>query len=219
MSNRPPKYQHVIWDWNGTLIDDMPLALSIVNDMLARRNMKTITEQQYVTLFEHPVTEFYKAIGFNLDVVPFEQVTKEFGSAYASGCGACKLQRGAVDALNTLNSRGLSQSILSASHRESLEQNVRRHGVQGYFMELVGLDNYNAHSKIEQGLSFLKRLPYNPQEVVLIGDTTHDYAVAQELGCACLLVSHGHQSASRLATTGAAVFESLESLLEGLCLP
>ena len=216
---RHPKYQHVIWDWNGTLIDDMPLSLSVVNDMLACRNMKTINEQQYVTLFEHPVTEFYEAIGFNLDVIPFEQLTKEFGSGYATGCGSCGLQRGAVDALNTLKGRGLSQSILSASHRDPLEQNVKRYGVRNYFMELVGLDNYYAHSKIEQGISFLKRLPYDPQEVVLIGDTTHDFAVAQKLGCACLLVSHGHQSASRLATTGAAVFESLDSLLEGLYLP
>lgn len=216
MIKRHLEYKHVMWDWNGTLINDMPLALNIVNDMLARRNMKTITEQQYVTLFEHPVTEFYEAIGFNLSEISFDQITKEFGSGYASGCGACGLQRGTVDALNTLKSRGLSQSILSASHREPLEQNVRRHGVRGYFMELVGLDNYYAHSKIEQGISFLKRLPYDPQEIVLIGDTTHDFAVAQKLGCACLLVSHGHQSASRLATTGAAVFESLDSLLEGL---
>ena len=178
--------------------------------------MKTITEQQYVTLFDHPVTEFYEAIGFNLDVIPFEQLTKEFGSGYATGCGACGLQRGAAAALNTLKNIGLSQSILSASHREPLEQNVRRYGVGDYFMELVGLDNYYAHSKIEQGISFLKRLPYDPQEVVLIGDTTHDFAVAKELGCSCLLVSHGHQSASRLATTGAAVFESLDSLLEGM---
>lgn len=210
------KYRHVIWDWNGTLIDDMPLALSIVNEMLARRNMKTITEQQYVTLFEHPVTEFYKAIGFNLDVIPFEQLTKEFGSGYAVGSVACLLQRGAVEALKALRSRSISQSILSASHREPLEQNVIRHGVRDFFTELVGLDNHYAHSKIEQGRSFLQRLPYDPREVILVGDTTHDFAVAQELGCGCVLIAQGHQSASRLAVTGAMVLGSLEQLLVGI---
>ena len=207
------KYRHIIWDWNGTLLDDMPLALDVVNDMLTRRNMQTITQEQYVTLFDHPVAEFYMAIGFDLGRVPFDEITREFGNGYAAGSANCRLQLGAVDALNILKIGGVSQSILSASHRKPLEENVKLHGVRDYFVELVGLDDYYATSKVEEGRQFLRRLPYDPSEVVLIGDTTHDFTVAEELGCECFLVARGHQSLSRLAATGATVLESLEHLL------
>jgi len=204
------KFKHVIWDWNGTIIDDMPLAVDVVNSMLGKRSMRLITKEEYMALFDHPVSDFYKTIGFNLNHIPYEEITLEFGRGYNAGFNSCKLQAGAKEALSAFQAQDITQSILSASHRDPLERAIRALGVAEYFHSLVGLDNYLAHSKVEQGLQHIQTLAYQPHEILLIGDTTHDFAVAQAIGCACVLVASGHQNADRLQKTGAVVLNSLE---------
>ena len=54
--------------------------------------------------------------------------------------------------------------------------------------------------------------PINPATTWLIGDTIHDYEVAQELGCKCVLTAHGHQSRVRLMEAGAPVIDNLAEL-------
>ena len=54
-----------------------------------------------------------------------------------------------------------------------------------------------------------------PVEFLLEGDTVDDFEVASELGCACILVSNGHQSYERLKSTGVLVIEDLAQLMSG----
>lgn len=190
----------------------MPLAVNIVNDILARRSMPLITVDQYLDLFDHPVSDFYKAIGFDLDRVPFADIAREFGQSYAAHCPSCTLQEGALQTLQHIEELHISQSILSASHREPLERFVLHHGVRRFFSHLVGLDDHFAHSKVEQGRLWLASHHTSPDEVLLIGDTTHDYEVSQELGCDCLLVAVGHQSRQRLERCSVPTFASLTAI-------
>ncbi len=93
-------YQHVLWDWNGTLLDDRELALSVVNHMLERRGQGPISQDTYLSLFDHPVMDFYQAIGLRPEVMPIAEVAHEFQSGYAAGSCTCQLQPGATPALH-----------------------------------------------------------------------------------------------------------------------
>ena len=42
------RYKHIIWDWNGTLLDDRWLCIEAINQTLTKRNMNTITDDEYV---------------------------------------------------------------------------------------------------------------------------------------------------------------------------
>jgi len=118
--------------------------------------------------------------------------------------------------LAAIAARGLTQSILSAYHHESLRVVVRHHGVSPHFTELHGLDNIYAQSKVALGRAFLATLGVPPREVLLIGDTLHDLAVAQELGTDCVLVAHGHHPAERLRAATERVFPDLRALAAAL---
>ena len=115
--------------------------------------------------------------------------------------------------LTELNANGITHSILSAQHQTLLNDLTQYYNIQDYFIEIIGLNNHYAHSKVETGIEWISRLNLNPQKVLMIGDTDHDFEVAQSLGTDCLLISHGHHCHSRLVQTGAPVIHELKNIL------
>ena len=59
---------------------------------------------------------------------------------------------------------------------------------------------------------YMRRKGIDPEEALFVGDTVHDFEVAQSIGCRCVLIAGGHQSVERLAATGTAVLDSLAEL-------
>lgn len=205
MTFLPANCRHVIWDWNGTLIDDAALCVAVLNGMLARRGMPPVSLPAYRREFCFPVLHYYRQLGFDLEAETFTAISREYITGYLSGWRACQLHRGARETLQFIGRAGLSQSVLSASHQDPLEAGLRHFGIDACFLHVVGRTDHFAPGKIEQGRDLLSRLPWAPAEILLIGDTLHDAEVAAELGLVCLLVGHGHHSPEVLAGSGCPV--------------
>ncbi len=202
---------HIVWDWNGTLLDDTTASVNTINSMLLERDLPTITLQTYRNLFGFPVLDFYKAIGFQLERENWDAVAEDFHARFLAD-PSIRLHAGALAALNFFTNAGINQSLLSASEHSILASLVEKCRINGFFKNICGVDNLYGHSKLELGRSLLARLALPPQRVLLIGDSLHDYEVARELRTGCLLISQGHQSATRLAQSGAPLIESLAEL-------
>lgn len=210
------KYKHIIWDWNGTLLDDAWLCVQILNRMLSGRQMKTTTLAQYQMDFDFPVISYYVKLGFDLKKESFDDIAREYIDAYKSGQFECRLRDGVVDIIKALKDKGFSQSVLSASQKSSLIEALEVFGLKDFFENIEGLDDYYAHSKIDIGRKLMENLSLGGKEVLLVGDTTHDYQVACELGVDCLLLPAGHQSKERLIACGARVCDSLDEAFKSL---
>lgn len=204
--------QHVVWDWNGTLIDDAWLCLEVMNEVLARRGLPLLTPERYASIFRFPVRAYYAELGFDFAADPFEVVGTEFIGRYHERDHECALRPGARSLLEALSDTGVSQWVLSASRRAGLRHQAARLEVDQFFAELMGLDDHYAAGKVELGRDWLARSGAPPDRVVLVGDTDHDAEVARELGIRCILVPSGHQSRDRLEGTGAPVVASLEAV-------
>ena len=76
------QYKHIIWDWNGTLLNDGWLFVDVMNSILTRRGMDTITLEKYREIFGFPVKDYYLKLGFNLKKEPFEKSGLEFIKGY-----------------------------------------------------------------------------------------------------------------------------------------
>lgn len=210
-------YKHVIWDWNGTLLNDTWLCVEVLNGLLARRGRATITEEDYRQNFGFPVVHFYQYLGFDTDVDSFEQVSREFIGDYESRWfEECVLHADAHEVLAAMAASGKTHSVLSAAKQEALESGIRYYGLREHFMGLVGTDNIYAEGKVGRGRHWIGELPWSPEEVVMVGDTLHDFEVAEAIGSDCILLAHGHHSAERLATTGKRVVHSLRELVDAL---
>lgn len=204
--------RHIIWDWNGTLFDDVGLSVENMNWLLRKYHLPEITLEKYREIFCFPVNEYYKRAGFDLDKLDFKKIGKEWMDRYEQKKFTAKLSDGAEDIVKTLYSKGFEQSILSAYSQHTLIELVEKMGLKKFFKQIVGLDNIYAESKMSLGKKLIDSLNIDSNSVLLIGDTVHDYEVSVELGCQCILISSGHQSKKELERCGVVIIENLNDL-------
>jgi phosphoglycolate phosphatase len=202
----------IIWDWNGTLLNDMDACITSMNVMLERRNMKLLDEATYKKIFTFPVQEYYKSIGFDFLHESFEKLSVEYIDLYKQHSINAPLQQGVFNALEQFKKGGFQQVILSASEQKTLEKQVNQLRLHIYFDELIGLNNIYAKSKLENAVRYLEESATPPQETILIGDTYHDYEVARAIGCDCLLVNNGHQDLLQYKINPLMILDSLNHI-------
>lgn len=206
------RYRHIIWDWNGTLLDDLDLSIDIMNGLLRRRGLPTLDRARYHALFDFPVRNYYAQLGFDTSDESFRQLSVEFIAGYDARRLEAKLHPHAEAVLTGVLARGATQSILSAYRHETLCEIVGHFGLTSRFVRLSGLDNIYAHSKAALGKACIAELHVPAGEVLMIGDTLHDFEVAAEMGVDCVLVAHGHHPLERLSARCEQVFPDLKAL-------
>ena len=202
----------LFWDWNGTLLDDTETCMKAMNTILSRRGMPELNMDLYKDIFVFPVREYYRKIGFDFERESFEDLSVEFIDFYNQSLHSAKLARNAHRVLEHFYKTGKRNIIISAMKHDMLIGSVTEKNLNRYFTDILGIDNIYAASKSTIALEFVNRNAIDISDVVVIGDTTHDFEVAQEIGCRCILVADGHQSKDRLLSTGAEVVPSLISL-------
>ena len=208
-----PRYRHLIWDWNGTILDDTAIVVEVMNGLLRARGLRALTEDRYRQVFTFPVRSYYEAVGFDLEAEPFADLAAEWLAGFRSRWRAASIRSGAVVTLKTLAGLGLTHSLLSAAEQQLLREQAAHFGIADAFAGLVGIDDHHAESKVEHGRRWLADSGIDPATVLLVGDTIHDYEVAEALGVDVVLFAGGHQSRSRLESCGVPVVERLDEVL------
>ena len=178
----------IFWDWNGTLMDDVDFTHSCLNWMLETHGYPQRYDlAAYREIFGFPIEEYYIRAGFNFAKHPYAELAE-------------------------LSRRGWRQSVLSASRRDYLIEQVAARGLQGYFTELLGLADIYGVSKVQVGKQWLAQSGIAPAACVMVGDTQHDAEVAKALGTKCVLYTGGHQSRARLEAVCPNVIDDLAQL-------
>lgn len=206
-------WKGIIWDWNGTLLNDTLLCVHTINGMLEKRNLPSLSVVQYKAVFSFPVKDYYRKIGFDFEAEPFEIPAREFIDAYHEGLSACRLHEKSIALLHHFQARGTRQFILSAMKQETLDLCLQEQQINHFFEQVSGLDNHYAASKLDNGQKLLANCRLKASDLVLIGDTVHDFEVAKALGCHCILIANGHQSRQILEATGVQVLDVLGQLI------
>ena len=206
---------YIIWDFNGTILDDVKAGIESVNKLLRDRGIKEISGvAEYRSVFRFPIKGYYESIGFDFSKEPYEVVAPLWVEQYLKCVKKSTLFYDVVEALEYFKKKGTKQVILSATERNMLLGQLSELGISEYFEEIMGLDNIHAHSK--EGLARDWRSRHKGARALLIGDTDHDACVAASIDAECALVCRGHQSKEYLEGTGAKIFEDLKQLRMGL---
>jgi len=208
------KYSHVIWDWNGTLFNDVDWCFRVINSMLSKRGIKTLQGiDEYREAFCFPIIQYYINVGFDFSIEPFEVLAKEFIALYHSEkSGNCKLYPNSEATLESLHKKGISQIILSASEKGNLLSQISEFDITKYFDEILGISDIYAKSKIDIGLEYLSK--NDIEKAVLIGDSVHDSEVAKALGVDCILIPNGHQKRERLQSCCVPIVDDISYITE-----
>jgi phosphoglycolate phosphatase len=209
-----PAIRHVIWDFNGTLLDDVDACVETVNTILAEHARPALTREDYLARFGFPVRAFYAELGLDLDAAGFEALSRTYIERYLTRLDGVWPRPDALGAMVALADRGVGQSVLSAMESRLLEDLLGRMKLRHHVAHVRGLDDFHAGSKTALGVGLARELGLAPESLLLVGDTLHDFEVAREIGCACVLYARGHQAPHRLRASGAPVVESLVDVIE-----
>ncbi len=205
------EYDFIIWDFNGTLLDDVRTGIDSVNTLLCERGLPTIKgEEHYRSIFRFPIIEYYRSLGFDFEKEPYEVLAPKWVALYLENVKRASLYSDVRDALEYFRVKGVRQVVLSATEREMLEGQLDSLGIREYFEEVMGLGDIHAGSKLSLARAWRER--NGEARALLIGDTDHDVENAMEMGADCVLVARGHQSEEHLRTLGVPVVNTLGEL-------
>ena len=202
----------IIWDWNGTLLDDLDLSLESVNVLLKERNIPTLSIEKYKDIFGFPVVDYYVKAGFDFEKEAFEVPAKQYVKLYAAGASELKLFPDVVDTLTFFKENNYRQIVLSAMKDDNLKLMIHNAEISHFFDGIFGIKDNYAREKVSLGKQVVEYLKLNPAECLMIGDTLHDAEVSEQCGFNCILFSGGHVSKQRLETKEKKIINSLSEL-------
>ncbi len=210
------KYDYCLWDFNGTILDDVELGINAVNKLLSERGIPTIpSKADYRAAFDFPIIEYYKKLGFDFTNESYEVVAKLWVKNYLDGLNSAHLFEDVISTLDFFDSQGVKQTVLSASERGMLSGQLKQLGIYGRFEEVLGIDNIYADSKLAIARHWREEHP--DARAMFIGDTTHDCETAALLGADCYIVAAGHHPKEKFENfSNIKLFSSLTEVVEAL---
>ena len=198
-----------IWDFNGTILDDVETGIKSVNKLLQERGLPTLDgKADYHKHFGFPIKKYYESLGFDFSKEAYEEIAPLWVNEYLINVKNAPLCEGVRDALELLRAAGIKQIIISATELDMLKGQILDLGISEYFDEVWGLDNIHAASKVALAEEWRNK---NPDErAVFLGDTEHDFETAKAIGVECYLIEGGHQPRKTLEATGARIFANVK---------
>lgn len=204
----------IIWDWNGTLLDDVDICVESMNGLLMKRYLPPLTTLLYKQIFTFPVKDYYKEVGFDFSQESFDEVAVEFIDAYRIKVKQATTFKPVERILKSFKNAGYKQFLISAMEHNFLEETLVANNILQNLEAFSGINDHHANGKLEMAKGFFKKHNIDASKVFFIGDTVHDFEVAESLGVKCVLVANGHQSFERLKETGTTVVNELSDLIE-----
>ncbi len=198
----------VIWDWNGTVLDDFDISLDAVNYILEKRGLPHMDRETYYDCLDTPIIKFYqKALG--KQDVDFEGISLDFNTYYRNNLNRAKPTQGVIDIIKALDDMGVPQMIISASHISYIDSALKELSIRKYFKSVIAAEDYVAGSKVDRAEAFMKDSDIPKEQRLVIGDTRHDHEMAKRIGAQCILLTSGHEGRKKLSTTDAIVLDAL----------
>jgi len=206
---------HIVWDWNGTLFDDLHIVVDAVNTSLARFGEGPIDADAYRAHYRRPVPLFYESLlGRTIDEAMWHTIDEEFHRAYHASLDQAGLAPDAIQAVDAVVRAGGTQSVLSMWWHDQLVPAVRAFGLDDRMIAVDGHRGAPGETKAEHLAHHVERLNLahpglSDDTVVAIGDITDDAVAAGAVGMGCVLYDSGSQPRSVLEGERVPVADSL----------
>lgn len=207
--------KHLVWDWNGTLLDDLPIVVEAVSRSIAMFGFAPITADDYRDHYTRPVRHFYDNL-FGRVVADEEwlRLNATFHDVYFDLAGDAPLVPDAREALDLLDAAGWGQSLLSMSPQDWLTTIVDRLGLTERMALVDGLSEVTGGLKAPHMEGHLRLLGIDGGSVVVVGDTPDDVAAARHVGARAVLFHGGSHHMEVLEAEGVPIAETLVDAVE-----
>lgn len=204
---------HLVWDWNGTLLNDLDLVVEATNAAFAAIGGPAVTADDHRRDFRRPVVDYYSfVLGRPVTADEFVRLDQAFHTAYRTRLLECALADDAVEAIAAWVG---TQSLLSMWFHDELLPEVNRHGLAERLVRIDGLRaTVGGGHKAEHLVEHLTALEIKGDDAVLIGDSIDDAHAADEVGAACVLYTGGFTDPDVLIASGRPTAPTLVQAVE-----
>ncbi len=202
----------LIWDFNGTLLNDGPILVGVNNEMNRQRGIPEITYDYYRQNFDHPPKPFYEKLGYDFEKEDYAEISRVFLELYEQRQQAARLSPHVEEMLHWAAEKNIPQIIVSAHKQDMLERHLERLGIRHFFAHVSGESSHIIGGKVERAKALAESGQFNFSHAVLIGDTSHDYKAACAMGADCILYSGGHETPERLSAAGVPIIDDFAKL-------
>ena len=207
----------LIWDFNGTILNDGHILVEVNNEMNRQRGIPEISYDYYRQHFDHPPKPFYEKLGYDFEKEDYSEISRVFLERYEQRQHSAALSLYVEDILRWAQERQIPQIIVSAHKQDMLERHLERLNIRHFFSHVSGESSHVIGGKVERAKALAESGTFDFSHAVLIGDTSHDYQTACAMGADCILYSGGHETVERLSAAGVPIihsFAELPALLE-----
>ena len=193
-----------VFDWNGTLFDDMEATHIATNACLNFFNIPEITIEEEQELFTFPLIHFYEKIGVSVDhyLKHAEEVGDLFHSVYNTHKENCHLANGAIELLDWLTHHDVTCKILSNHNQTTLDNDVSNFNIDHYFETISGNVDpatiITGMNKFERLEAFIQENGYAAQNTFIIGDSHEEPELARKMNILGISITGGLLSPRRI---------------------
>lgn len=207
--------RHVVWDWNGTILDDNDATMVAVNAVCAAFGRAPVDLDHWRSIYRRPLADTYRdLLGREISADNWAEIDRRFHSAYRELLPTIRFCAGIPDELYRWRTTGRTQSLLSMWFHDELVPEVAGRGLAELFVRVDGLrGQVGGHGKADHLVAHIQALDLDPASVLLVGDVEDDAIAAQAAGARCVLVTTGLSSRAMLEGSGVPVVDSIAEAL------
>ena len=204
-------FKNLLFDWSGTLCDDLALTLEATNYVLSQYDLPPLTREQFRDEFQLPYPDYYawKTPGAKLT-----DLEKYYRHAFDNAVTQVTIIPHARAFLDFCRSRGIRCFILTSMDPRAFDEQARYLGLKDYFEHI----HSGVRNKEEYIYTLLRQHNLNPADTAFIGDMQHDINAAHCAGIIGIGVLTGYNNAAQLSVSNPDLtvphLGALQSLME-----
>ncbi|TAE74542.1 MAG: NUDIX domain-containing protein [Verrucomicrobia bacterium] len=185
-------FQNLIFDWSGTLVDDLPPVLEATNHVLELYGVEGFDREGFRRRFRLPYEEFYREM---LPEVPLDELEVHFRKAFSASDASVTILPHAREKLEWCRAQGIRCFVLTSMDRDAFHHQLHALELSEFFEATYA----GVLDKRERILGILEAHRLNPAESAFVGDMTHDIDTARHGGMTSIAVLTGYTHAGPLA--------------------
>lgn len=204
-------FKNLIFDWSGTLCDDLALTLEATNYVLAQYDRPALTREQFRSEFQLPYPDYYARKTPEARLVDLE---KYYRHAFDHAVTQVTLIPHAREFMEFCCNRGIRCFILTSMDPRAFDEQARYLGMTDFFEHI----HSGIRNKEEYIYTLLRQHSLNPADTAFIGDMQHDINAAHSAGIMGIGVLTGYNNAEQLSVSNPDLtiphLGALQSLME-----
>jgi phosphoglycolate phosphatase len=187
--------ENILFDWSGTLVDDLPPVLEATNAVMREFGKKELTRDEFRRGFRLPYMHWYEEV---LPGVSAEDLGRVFLASFTATKHGIGVQPHAREYLDCCAAAGRRMFVLSSTFEDAVLKQAESLDLRKYFERIYA----GVHDKRECIGAILSEHSLSPARTILIGDMRHDVHAAQAGGIGSVAVLTGYEFEDVIATAG-----------------